>query len=123
RLMVQFQPDYPPAQAIQRQIVQMDRAIAAEEQRVSGTLRQNYQSSLTREQDLERRVNALKSGVLDFRQRSIQYNIIQRDADTNRQLYDALLQRYKEIGIAGGVGVNNISVVDSAELPERPSSP
>ncbi|MGQ7322946.1 hypothetical protein ACTGUQ_12375, partial [Streptococcus suis] len=37
RLMVQFQPDYPPAQAIQRQIVQMDRAIAAEEQRVSGT--------------------------------------------------------------------------------------
>lgn len=121
--MVQFQPDYPPAQAIQRQIVQMDRAIAAEEQRVSGTLRQNYQSSLTREQDLERRVNALKSGVLDFRQRSIQYNIIQRDADTNRQLYDALLQRYKEIGIAGGVGVNNISVVDSAELPERPSSP
>lgn len=123
RLMVQFQPDYPPAQAIQRQIVQMDRAIAAEEQRVSGTLRQNYQASLTREQDLERRVNALKSGVLDFRQRSIQYNIIQRDADTNRQLYDALLQRYKEIGIAGGVGVNNISVVDPAELPKRPSSP
>nr|WP_206742411.1 CpsD/CapB family tyrosine-protein kinase [Sphingomonas melonis] len=86
-------------------------------------MRQNYQSSLTREQDLERRVNALKSGVLDFRQRSIQYNIIQRDADTNRQLYDALLQRYKEIGIAGGVGVNNISVVDPAELPVRPSSP
>lgn len=123
RLMVQFQPDYPPAQAIQRQIGQMDRAIAAEEQRVSGTLRQNYQASLTREQDLERRVNALKSGVLDFRQRSIQYNIIQRDADTNRQLYDALLQRYKEIGVAGGVGVNNISVVDPAELPSRPSSP
>lgn len=123
RLMVQFQPDYPPAQAIQRQIVQMDRAIAAEEQRVSGTLRQNYQASLTREQDLSRRVDALKSGVLDFRQRSIQYNIIQRDADTNRQLYDALLQRYKEIGIAGGVGVNNIAVVDPAELPKRPSSP
>ena len=123
RLMVQFQPDYPPAQAIQRQIGQMDRAIAGEEQRVSGTLRQNYQASLTREQDLERRVTALKSGVLDFRQRSIQYNIIQRDADTNRQLYDALLQRYKEIGIAGGVGINNIAVVDSAELPARPSSP
>jgi succinoglycan biosynthesis transport protein ExoP len=123
RLMVQFQPEYPPAQAIQRQIAQMDRAIAAEEQRVSGTLRQNYQSSLAREQDLERRVDALKSGVLDFRQRSIQYNIIQRDADTNRQLYDALLQRYKEIGVAGGVGVNNIAVVDPAELPTRPSSP
>jgi capsular exopolysaccharide synthesis family protein len=43
--------------------------------------------------------------------------------DTNRQLYDALLQRYKEIGVAGGVGVNNISVVDAAEPPGSPSSP
>lgn len=123
RLMVQFQPDYPPAESIQRQINQMDRAIAAEEQRVSGTLNQSYQASLARERDLKQRVDVLKSSVLDFRQRSIQYNIIQRDADTNRQLYDALLQRYKEIGIAGGVGVNNISIVDPAELPERPSSP
>ncbi|MEI9928774.1 MAG: GNVR domain-containing protein [Sphingomonas sp.] len=61
--------------------------------------------------------------MLDLRRRSIQYNIFQRDVDTNRQLYDALLQRYKEIGVAGGVGVNNISVVDPAELPNRPSSP
>jgi capsular exopolysaccharide synthesis family protein len=43
--------------------------------------------------------------------------------DTNRELYDALLQRYKEIGVAGGVGVNNISVVDPARIPDRPSSP
>ena len=65
----------------------------------------------------------MKTDVLDLRRRSIQYNIYQRDADTNRQLYDALLQRYKEIGIAGGVGTNNISVVDSPEVPASPSSP
>jgi capsular exopolysaccharide synthesis family protein len=43
--------------------------------------------------------------------------------DTNRALYDGLLQRYKEIGVAGGVGINNISVVDQADIPQKPSSP
>ncbi len=42
--------------------------------------------------------------MLDLRDRSIQYNILQREVDTNRSLYDALLQRYKQIGVAGGIG-------------------
>jgi capsular exopolysaccharide synthesis family protein len=68
-------------------------------------------------------VNALKGNLTDLRQRSIQYNIYQRDADTNRELYNALLQRYKEIGVAGGVEKNNVSIVDAPKLPDRPSSP
>ncbi|HYI64433.1 MAG TPA: polysaccharide biosynthesis tyrosine autokinase [Allosphingosinicella sp.] len=123
RMMVQFEPQYPPARALETQVRQLDRSIAREELRVRSTLRQTFQSSRQREQALEDRVDQLKSGVLDLRRRSIQYNILQRDVDTNRQLYDGLLQRYKEIGIAGGVGVNNISIVDQAELPEDPSSP
>ena len=43
--------------------------------------------------------------------------------DTNRALYDGLLQRFKEIGVAGGVGVNNVSIVDPADIPQKPSSP
>lgn len=123
RLLAQFKPDYPPAVAQRSQLAQLDRAIATEEGRSQQTLRQTYEAGVKRESDLQGRVNALKSGVLDTRRRSIQYNIYQRDADTNRQLYDALLQRYKEIGVAGGVGVNNISVVDDAEVADRPSSP
>jgi len=72
---------------------------------------------------LRNRVRGLESELLNLRGRTIQYNIFQREVDTNRQLYDALLQRYKEIGVAGGVGVNNVSVVDRAQVPERPSSP
>jgi succinoglycan biosynthesis transport protein ExoP len=123
RLMVQFQPDYPPARSLQSQIAQMDRSIAREEARSQGTVRGTYTSAVARENALQARLNQLKTSVLDLRRRSIQYNIIQRDADTNRQLYDALLQRYKEIGVAGGVGVNNISVVDRPEIPGGPSSP
>jgi capsular exopolysaccharide synthesis family protein len=63
-------------------------------------------------------------GELDRQRRdSIQYNIFQRDADTNRQLYDALLQRYKEIGVAGTVGASNIAIVDEARVPTKPSAP
>ena len=61
--------------------------------------------------------------MLNLRGRSIQYNIFQREVDTNRALYDALLQRYKEIGVAGGIGTNLISVVDRGEVPGGPYSP
>ena len=123
KLMVQFEPGYPPAKALRTQIDQIDRSIAREEQRVKSSIAETYSASVGREQDLQNRVTSLKSGVLDYRRRSIQYDIYQRDVDTNRELYNALLQRYKEIGVAGGVGVNNISIVDAAEYPTSPSSP
>ena len=123
KLMTQFEPDYPPAKQVKAQIDQLDRSIAVEEHRISGTIDKTYQAALARENLLQTRVQSLKSGVLDNRRRSIQYNIYLRDVDTNRQLYDALLQRYKEIGVAGGVGSNNISIVDNAELPLKPTWP
>lgn len=123
RLMVQFEPEYPAARSLKSQIEQLDRSIGREEQRVVSSINADYREALEREQSLEARVNGLKSEFLDARGRSIQYNIFQREVDTNRELYNGLLQRYKEIGVAGGVGVNNIAVVDPAELPRRPSSP
>lgn len=123
RLMVQFEPGYPAAQAIQNQINQLDRSITAEEGRVSGSVQAEYREARQRENALQARVNELKESYLDNRRRSIQYNIYQQEVDTNRALYDGLLQRYKEVGVARGVGVNNISVVDTADVPQRPSSP
>lgn len=123
QLMVRFEPGYPQAQAIESQIEELDRAIAGEEARVSNSVRNEYRQALAREQALENRVNSLKRDFLDLRRRSIQYNIYQQEVDTNRALYDGLLQRFKEIGVAAGVGVNNISIVDTANAPEKPSSP
>ncbi len=123
RLLVQFEPGYPAAQAIQNQIAQLDRSITREESRVSGSVQADYREALQRENALQARVNQLKSSYLDNRRRSIQYNIYQQEVDTNRALYDGLLQRYKEIGVAGNIGVNNVSVVDAADVPQRPSSP
>ena len=123
KALQQFNPNYPPAQALQAQIQSLNTAIAKEEGRVGASLAQDYQSAVGRERMLAGRVNTLKSKLTDLRQRSIQYNIYERDADTNRQLYAALLQRYKEIGIAGGVEKNNVSIVDAPKLADHPSSP
>lgn len=123
QLMVRFEPGYPAAQALQEQINQLDRSIAREESRVSGSLEAEYRQAVQRENALQARVNGLKDEFLDLRRRSIQYNVYQQEVDTNRALYDALLQRFKEIGVAGGVGVNNIAIVDTADVPQRPSSP
>jgi capsular exopolysaccharide synthesis family protein len=123
KLLSQFEPKYPPAKALESQVQVLDAAIASEEGRVRGSLQQAYSSAMGRERALQARVEALKGNLTDLRQRSIQYNIFQRDADTNRELYSALLQRYKEIGIAGGIENNNIAVVDAAKLPDRPSRP
>ncbi|MBW6526756.1 polysaccharide biosynthesis tyrosine autokinase [Sphingomonas sp. RHCKR7] len=123
RLMTQFEPGYPTAVAIKSQINQLDRSIAREESRVSGSLLADYRQAQERERALQRKVEELKTSFLDLRRRSIQYNIFQQEVDTNRALYDGLLQRFKEIGVAGGVGVNNVSVVDAADVPQRPSSP
>jgi polysaccharide biosynthesis transport protein len=121
--LVQFAPGYPTAQEIARQVETIDRAITREEARVGNSLRTVVEADREREVAIRQRVDRLKDDLLNLRRRSIQYNIYQRDVDTNRQLYDGLLQRYKEIGVAGGIGVNNVSVVDAADVPMTPASP
>lgn len=118
-----YKPDYPEMVQLKAQIDEIDRQIQAEVDNVRSSLRNQYQVALAQERSLAGQVTGLKSDVLDLRSRSIQYNILQREVDTNRTLYDGLLQRYKEIGVAGGIGTNNISIVDRAQTPKSPSRP
>ncbi|MBA3668749.1 MAG: polysaccharide biosynthesis tyrosine autokinase [Sphingomonas sp.] len=122
-----FGPEYPPIIALRAQIVELDRQIGREETRVNSSVAQDYggryQQAVAAERALQRKVDQLKSQLIGEEGRSIEYNILQRDVDTNRALYDALLQRFKEVGIAGGVGANNVAIVDPAIPPEWPSSP
>ena len=122
RLLQQFEPGYPAAQALKSQLDALDRAVATEEARATSNLARRYREAAAREGALRSRVEGLKGALIGQRRDSIQYAIYQREVDTNRELYDALLQRFKEIGVAG-VGSNNIAVVDMAEAPGGPSSP
>ena len=123
RLLVQFEPDYPAARALKSQMDALDAAIVRETARVGSGRQASYAEAVNRENELASQVRALKAQFDQQQRDTIQYNVYQREVDTNRQLYDALLQRYKEIGIAGTVGATNIVIVDQAKVPGAPSSP
>lgn len=118
-----YKPEHPTLLRLSERIAAIDSSIASASRSVSNAVGADYRAALGRERALQGRVRELTSNVLDVRRRSIQYNILQREVDTNRTLYDGLLQRYKEIGVAGGVGTNLVSVVDRARPPSAPFSP
>ncbi|MGE0212493.1 MAG: GumC family protein [Parvibaculaceae bacterium] len=118
-----FKPNYPAMVQLQNRIGELNRQIDIEVQAIKDSIRAAYEASLAQEQIVAGQVDTLKRESLDTQKRSIQYNILKREVDTNRSIYEGLLQRYKEIGVAGGVGTNNISIVDKADLPTGPSSP
>ncbi len=134
RLLAEYQqkrefmkPEHPEMESLKAQVDELERQIARESSAMSSgrnnSLLADYRAALAAESGLRSRVAGLKSEVLDLRGRSIQYNILQREVDTNRSLYDALLQRFKEIGVAGGIGVSPVSIVDRADTPLFPFKP
>jgi capsular exopolysaccharide synthesis family protein len=122
-----MKPEHPEMVSLRSRIQELDRQISRETSNVEGSringLQAEYRAALSAERALQARVAGLKGQVLDLRGRSIQYTIFQREVDTNRALYDALLQRYKEIGVAGGIGTAPVSIVDRADIPSGPFKP
>ena len=117
-----FKPGYPEMVDISNAIKELDRQLAVEVKNVKSTLKAAYELSLALEDAMKARVQALREEILDFQGYSIQ-NILKREVDTNRGLYNNLLQRYKEVEIAGGVGTSNVFVVEKAGQPLSPSWP
>lgn len=118
----QFEAGYPQVQSLRQQLSDLDASIAREVSRGRDSARADFVQAQDRESLLRRQVQTLTSQFIGQQRSGIQANIYRREVDTNRQLYEALLQRYKEIGVAG-VAANDIAVVDVAEEPTAPSSP
>lgn len=118
-----FQPAFPQMIQLKARLDELDAQIQSVASSIRSSIQSEYAVAANEERSLQAQVNALKSDVLDLRDRSVQYNILLREVDTSRTLYDGLLQRYKEVGITGGVAANNISIVDRAIPAEQPSKP
>src|SRR4051812_48808080 len=108
-----FKPEYPEMQRMRARIDSLDQLIRRESSTVAGgrvnTLLAQYRAAAATERMIQSKVNTAKGQVLGIRADSIQYNILQRSVDTTRAMYDTLLDRYKQVGVAGGVGSNNVS--------------
>lgn len=122
-----LKPEHPDMISLRSRIDELTRQINREASQVSSgrnnSLLAEFRAAQAAESALQGRVNALKGSVLDLRGRSIRYTILQRDVDTNRALYEALLQRFKEVGVAGGIGASPVSIVDRADVPGGPYKP
>ena len=123
QLGTQFGPAYPKISQINNQLHEIDAQIQAEMKKVAGRLRGDYLASLQRENMLRAAFEQQKQQQNKLNESSIEYSLLKRDFETNRTLYEGLLQKLKEAGVTAGLRSNNIREVDVARTPGGPAEP
>lgn len=117
------QEDYPTVAAAKAQLRELDRQIGALAGNIRNGIRNAYQIAQAREQQLSGEIDKLKNSTLSEQNQGIELSILRREADTNRQQYEALLRRFNSLNAESGIQTNNLSVVDRANVPDRSSWP
>ena len=116
-------PDHPSVIQLKAQAQEVNSQLNAVVGSVRASVKAQYDAAAAAERQLEAQVAALKGDSMAEQDRSVQYNILAREANTNRILYDGLLQRFKELNAASGISTSNIAIIDLADPPLSPSSP
>src|SRR5246500_3545690 len=119
----QFGTGYPKVTELSNQIKQVRVAIKAEKKKMQDKMRDEYLAAAQRENLLESAFNQQKQEANKLNESAIEYTVLKRDAETNRQLYQDLLQRLKEAGVSAGLRSSNIRIVDIARIPTSPIYP
>lgn len=118
-----YKPDFPKMVQLKGQIDKADAQIKAEIAAVGAAVQSQFEAAQRQESLLRDKLGQTRKQVLTTQDSSIDLNLLKREVETNRQLYDGLLQRLKQVGVSGGVTANNVSVVDRAEPPLFPYKP
>lgn len=122
-LSTEFGPNYPKVLEIKNQLDQIDRNYREQVQNSVSRIQNDYQTAMNRERMLQSAL-AEQTGVAEqLNENAIEYKVLKQEADSNRQLYDGLLQQLKEASLAAGLDSSNIRVVDRARVPPHPASP
>ena len=122
-----YKPKYPYMVQLQNRIDDTQTEIAEEIKLLTNAFEveadSDYAAALIIEKTIIEKIAILKSNLQNQRDKRIEYNILQREADTARSQYEAILQRLKEVSIIEGIGSSQVSIVDNALVPARPFSP
>lgn len=119
----QYGPNFPKVLRLQAQTRDLDQQIEHEKKNVITRLQSDYRAAQQREQLLVQALDAQKAEANQMAERLVQYNILKREAEANKTLYEGLLTKLKEAGISAGLRSSNIRVVDAAMIPSSPSRP
>ena len=123
KLLKTYKEQHPEILKIDAQIRQTREKLDAEFQNMLRAVQTEYMVAKAREETLLGNVNSLKREGQDLNEKEIQAVALQREAESNQQLYEAVLKRFKETGVAGGLETNNVRVVEEATAPTVPVRP
>lgn len=115
--------DYPSVGEKRAQLGKLDSELQSAALSVRNSIRAEFLAAEGTERALLAKLETLKLDTLREQDKTVQYGLLKREADTNRTLYDGLLKRYNELNATAGISSSNVSVIDVAERPTAPSSP
>lgn len=118
-----FKADFPKMQQLQAQITEIDAQIKREQASAVAGVKSQLDAAVAQEKLLRDRLQQTRKQVLTTQDNSIDLNLLRREVDTSRQLYDNLLERLKQVNISSNLTTNNISIVDAATTPLFPYKP
>jgi nitrogenase subunit NifH len=118
-----YKPDFPKMLQTKAQITELELRIKAEIAAVLASVKAQYDAAKRQEDQVRARLQETRKEVIQTQDKGVDLSLLKRELDTNRQIYDNLLQRLKEVGVTSGVAANNISVVDVAKAPLFPFKP
>lgn len=116
-------PDYPKARQVQRQLKALQKAVNLQKAAVIANIVQEYKSAQHRVNYLDHAISEQKQSMQKLNEKLVQYNILKRQVDSNRELYQGLLQRLKEAQVSAGLNASNIRIVDTAIVSKSPVKP
>jgi polysaccharide biosynthesis transport protein len=123
RLTSRYLPGHPDLQKVEGQIESARSALVAQRTRVIQSARNEYEAAVNEERGYAGQLEAQKGAAMDLDRKSGAYQILQRQAETNRSIYQSLMQQQKELRVVSNSRTNNVLVMDRAEVPGGPFSP
>ncbi len=122
-LSSQLGPSYPKVVQLNNQLKEIDRQMQSETNKAVDHLKEQYLAALQRENMLRDSFEKQKQEANKLNESAIEYSILKRDLDSNRTLYEGLLEKLKEAGVTAGLRSNNFRIIEAARVPTRPSEP
>jgi len=123
QLAATFSSQYPKVKQIQNQIEELEATLAEERERAAKQITNEYRATVRQENLLRQAFATQQNRANEIAERAVQYKMLKREAETQKQLYDTLLQRHREAGVSAGLKATNIRIVDLARPPLKPARP
>lgn len=123
QLAATFTEEYPKVKEIQGQIAEIQSSLERERTRAAQKISNDYFASLRREKLVRQSFVATQAEANQVAEKSVQYGMLSREVETNKGLYEGLLERLKEAGVSAGLKAGNIRVVDPGTVPFKPIAP